>query len=174
MTAIDWGGAHRYAIAIAHRRGLGRADAEDVAQSMLLKMWQQREHIEHWSAYTNRAANNEVNQWFRRHCRQKASRLTEEWPEGREPVGVVLGWNDVGPTERDPAVIVEEREVSQETLAKFVAILPRKMLRILVLLASGLAYGQVAARVGCSETNVRVHRHRAKRKLLAAYKEVTA
>jgi RNA polymerase sigma factor (sigma-70 family) len=178
--AIPWDDARDYAVRIARKRGLRHEDAEDVAQDTLLKIWPHRAKVTNWRAYLFVAVCNQVHQW-RRHDRLLYARgryLTEEeerqqvW-DGQYVLAHHVPTPDGHPLEGDPADIIAEAVAVEETLRRFRKLLAPAMLHIVLLLAEGLSTPQAAARLGCTEVNIRVNKHRAKRKLLQVYQEAT-
>lgn len=174
--AIDWEGARVYAFRLARRFSGGQlstVDAEDVANEVITKVYAKRDTIRtHFTAFVATVTRNEVAQFYRR---AKYQPPVDGAATGREaPFNWQAPTPQPGPLDRDPADIVEEQETMRETLARFAAALTPLQLCHVMLAAQGLDYPAVAERLGCTETNARVTRWRARKRLRTAYAEVAS
>ncbi len=176
VDPTDWEGARVHAFRLARLfggSGLSIRDAEDVASTVIAKVYAKRDTVRtHFTGFLATVTRREVAQFYR-----NAKRGPDTIPVDADALAdanVKVPTPQLDSMERDPAIIVEEQATMRETLARFAAVLSPCMLRVVTLLAKGLDMRQVAERLGCTESNVRVTRWRAKKKLRAIYAEVTA
>jgi RNA polymerase sigma factor (sigma-70 family) len=134
-------------------RVLGNSElANDVHQEVFLSIWQRWHKFNgrlNWSAYLYKVTV------------RKAIDLAKR---SRKGLPIQLGSEQQTTTEEPDAAMREEQ--LQQQLAQCLAKLPKRQADAFVLSRiEGLAYEKIAEMLGCSESTVRVHLHRATKNL---------
>ncbi len=164
----DWGAIREHAKSLALGRGLTLADAEDVAQTVTLRIWRRRDVVDRPHGYLLVAVRNEVTTLWRTRGRMPTLSAEEVAERGdNRRVGPLDGY-EVAAECRDPALMAIEAETMLEVMAKLARLLTPALQRILALLLLGLSNVEIAAHLGCSSVNVRVQKYRIRQRIREA------
>ena len=140
-------------------RLVGEADAEDVAQSVMLKV------NEGLSGFRGDSS---ISTWIYRIATNVAlDKLRQKTTQQVTETGYEFDENDVPPAAQSPSVETEAiRDEMSACVNEFVDHLPKNYKTVMVLSEiEGFTNGEIAAIVGVSLDTVKIRRHRAREKL---------
>jgi len=114
-VAPDWQEVFEYAVACGLRQSLSRADAEDVAQSLIKKLFTKNFSIRHWHGYVNTMVKN-------RSIDLKRSLTWKTSESGGLPEPGAYAWRVARTVMRAPISVAKPQDLSNELASNAVLI----------------------------------------------------